>query len=108
MMCGHGGRGSSQKKLLKQRIFAGQLTKKCCFCRKIMTRSIATLEHIKPISEGGGWSIDNLTVSCFECNNERGSQDFLEFRNKKRKLTTNESTATKKKPVEWWEEMDGR
>ncbi|OYD93984.1 hypothetical protein CDG76_18700 [Nostoc sp. 'Peltigera membranacea cyanobiont' 210A] len=32
-----------------------------------------TLDHLMPISYGGGHSNDNLVISCFRCNNLRGN-----------------------------------
>lgn len=32
-----------------------------------------TLEHVKPLAAGGTHDLVNLALSCYECNNERGS-----------------------------------
>lgn len=74
------GRNSTQKLGLKQQLFAGRSTSKCCFCRRILTINIATLEHVIPISKGGQWHINNLKLSCQNCNNKRANRDFEEYK----------------------------
>lgn len=74
------GRSSTQKRKLKSRLFGGRKEKSCCFCRVSLTLTTATIEHVKPLSNGGGWEIENLRVSCSLCNGRRGSKDFDEFR----------------------------
>jgi 5-methylcytosine-specific restriction endonuclease McrA len=77
-------RGSSQKRVMKDKLFHGYATAKCCFCRRTLSKSTATIEHVTPLAHGGGWRLENLRVSCFDCNNARGVQPFEEFRKKKR------------------------
>ncbi len=77
-------RNSGEKRAWKAKLFGGRETKPCCFCRRKMYFSSATLEHVQPKSDGGGWSIDNLRLSCYDCNHERGSDDFDYFRHRKR------------------------
>ena len=78
------GRNSTQKAAKKAKLFGGRDTKPCCFCRRTLTKSTATLEHLIPLSKGGGWEMENLRLSCAECNRERGAQDFAAFRSRKR------------------------
>lgn len=73
-------RSSSQKqeiwrKLLKKR---GAVT--CWYCNVPVSRSLpdhhpqrATLDHIRPLSQGGTWRIDNIRIACFPCNSRRGA-----------------------------------
>ncbi len=77
-------RSSTSKRAMKERIFKGRSIVRCCFCRLRLYMSNATLEHIQPLSRGGDWTRDNLTLSCAGCNNERGSEDFETFRVRKR------------------------
>lgn len=79
------GRNSGQKRKLKLQLFKGRSTKNCCFCKKKLAFHVATLEHMIPLSENGGWNINNLAVSCRSCNEKRGNKDFVEFRNSIRK-----------------------
>lgn len=53
---------------------------KCRYCGKQLTRFTATLDHLKPISEGGDNSFENLLTACLNCNsrkNRRAVSDFL-------------------------------
>ena len=77
-------RNSSQKRKLRAQLFGGHTTKPCCFCRRILTFSSATLEHVVPLSRGGKWNKDNLRLSCYDCNQERGSEIFELYQRKKR------------------------
>jgi hypothetical protein len=53
---------------------------KCRYCGKQLTRFTATLDHVKPVAEGGDNSFDNLVTACLDCNsrkNRRPIGDFL-------------------------------
>ncbi len=53
----------------------------CRYCQKQLTRFTATLDHVKPVAEGGDNSIDNLVTACLDCNakrNKRASASALE------------------------------
>jgi len=41
---------------------------RCTYCGAKLTRFSATLDHIQPVSRGGGNSFDNLTTACLHCN----------------------------------------
>jgi 5-methylcytosine-specific restriction endonuclease McrA len=43
----------------------------CWVCGEHVAHSDATLEHIKPLSEGGNSHADNLAISHDHCNNQR-------------------------------------
>jgi 5-methylcytosine-specific restriction endonuclease McrA len=43
----------------------------CWICREHVAAQDATLEHIKPLSEGGSSHIENLAISHAACNNKR-------------------------------------
>jgi 5-methylcytosine-specific restriction endonuclease McrA len=43
----------------------------CWLCGEPVERDAATLEHIKPLSEGGNSHIDNLAISHAGCNHKR-------------------------------------
>lgn len=51
----------------------------CCYCEKPLTRNTITVDHIVPDSKRGTFNSTNLTVSCAECNNQRGNQSFFDF-----------------------------
>jgi 5-methylcytosine-specific restriction endonuclease McrA len=53
---------------------------KCRYCDKQLTRFTATLDHVKPVAEGGDNSFENLVIACLDCNsrkNKRPVGDFL-------------------------------
>jgi 5-methylcytosine-specific restriction endonuclease McrA len=52
---------------------------KCVYCETKLTLQNATADHIIPISEGGNNSQINLMVCCFDCNNQRGNTEFVEY-----------------------------
>ena len=43
----------------------------CRYCQKQLTRLTATLDHVKPIAEGGDNSLENLVTACLDCNAKR-------------------------------------
>jgi 5-methylcytosine-specific restriction endonuclease McrA len=45
----------------------------CFVCGKHVQPYHATLEHITPLSKGGGDGMDNLSISHGPCNNRRGA-----------------------------------
>ena len=53
---------------------------RCHYCGKQLTRFTATLDHVKPVKEGGNNSFDNLVTACLGCNSEKNARavgDFL-------------------------------
>ena len=73
-------RNSYQKRALKITLAKNRTHVKCCFCKREITINNATLEHITPLAFGGDWSIDNLALSCGECNSDRGIANFELYR----------------------------
>jgi hypothetical protein len=67
----------------REQLFGTDTTYPCCFCGLLLTRETATLEHIVPVSKGGTIRRSNCELSCFPCNQERGSDDFDGFRAEK-------------------------
>lgn len=54
----------------------------CCYCNQQLTQDNATMEHIVPKSKGGVFNTSNLTVSCANCNNNRGNKPFFDYLSK--------------------------
>ena len=52
---------------------------KCLYCETKLNDKNATADHIVPISKGGNNTQVNLIVTCFDCNNEKGSMSFNEY-----------------------------
>lgn len=51
----------------------------CCYCNTSLTYETVTMDHIVPYSKYGTFNTTNLTVSCANCNNNRGNVHFFEF-----------------------------
>ena len=49
----------------------------CWVCRQPVDRADATLEHIKPLSEGGNSHLENLAISHALCNQQRGRPQII-------------------------------
>lgn len=62
-----GGSREKRKKLLNK-------VKNCYWCKTRLTLDTSTLEHIIPLSRGGLDNSNNLTLACYTCNNDRGSE----------------------------------
>ncbi len=52
---------------------------KCRYCDKQLTRFTATLDHVKPVSEGGDNSFDNLQTACLNCNSRKNRKAVGHF-----------------------------
>ena len=52
---------------------------KCRYCQKQLTRFTATLDHIKPVAEGGDNSLDNLATACLNCNSRKHHRTVGDF-----------------------------
>ena len=46
----------------------------CAYCGQSPPAVVLEIDHIKPISKGGGNDVDNLITACFDCN--RGKRDI--------------------------------
>lgn len=64
---------------------------KCCYCGKKMIKAAhiegkslphnaETIEHLKRKNEGGLNTLDNVALSCIECNAGRGSIDWFTYK----------------------------
>jgi len=78
------GRSSRQKRVIKKKLSRGKEIVSCCFCKQKTNIKNITLEHIIPLYYKGGWNIENLALSCKQCNQERGILSFEEFKSWKR------------------------
>lgn len=47
---------------------------RCQYCGKRFDEKELTLDHVVPVSKGGGNSWENLATSCFKCNNKKGDR----------------------------------
>jgi len=51
----------------------------CQYCQKQLTRFTATLDHVTPVSAGGGNEFDNLITACRECNSRKTGKALGDF-----------------------------
>jgi len=59
---------------------------RCCYCERPLLRDAkqnhparCTLEHLRRKADGGRDNVDNLALACRECNEGRGSLDWLTY-----------------------------
>lgn len=48
----------------------------CQYCAKGLTHAESTIDHVVPVSKGGGLVWDNVVTSCRDCNNRKGNKDL--------------------------------
>jgi hypothetical protein len=51
----------------------------CCYCQKQLTRFTATLDHVKPVVEGGDNGFENLVTACLNCNSRKHKRPVGDF-----------------------------
>lgn len=69
------GRNSHQKNELKNKL-AKKHGCKCKICGKTFALKFLTLDHIIPLAHGGSWSITNLQLACYQCNQEKSDTNL--------------------------------
>jgi len=75
--------GKRLSELVKDEIFDGTQDIFCCFCKRTLSRTEASIEHVTPKSEADYViknHLDNLAISCKRCNSERAVADFHLFK----------------------------
>lgn len=53
--------------------------KRCVYCAEQLALEAATLDHVHPVSRGGGDDLGNLVVACAACNRMKGDMLPAEF-----------------------------
>lgn len=43
-------------------------------------KHMATIEHLRRVADGGDNCLDNLAMACWECNNGRGTMNWVEYK----------------------------
>ncbi len=51
----------------------------CQYCAKQLTRFTATLDHLTPVSAGGGNEYENVITACRECNSRKTGKALGDF-----------------------------
>jgi 5-methylcytosine-specific restriction endonuclease McrA len=64
---------NSKQKRNKKTQLMGEYGSCCWWCRCCLPSEELTLDHLKPKSRGGSNSLENLRLTCFQCNNSRGN-----------------------------------
>lgn len=57
--------------------------RRCFYCAIKLTGTTWSLDHDKPLSKGGGHSLDNFRLCCKKCNRAKGDmsgQEYLSLR----------------------------
>jgi 5-methylcytosine-specific restriction endonuclease McrA len=52
---------------------------KCRYCGKQLTRFTATLDHVRPVAEGGDNGFENLVTACLGCNSRKHKRTVGDF-----------------------------
>lgn len=52
---------------------------RCRYCEKQLNRFTATLDHVKPVAEGGDNSFENLVTACLDCNSRKHHRPVGDF-----------------------------
>ena len=48
----------------------------CQYCQKRLSQGSATIDHVVPVSKGGGLTWKNVVTACRDCNNKKGDKDL--------------------------------
>jgi hypothetical protein len=51
----------------------------CRYCEKQLTRFTATLDHLRPVSKGGGNEYGNVITACLGCNSRKTGKSLSDF-----------------------------
>ena len=54
----------------------------CQYCKKLLSKQDATIDHVIPKSKAGKTTWQNCVISCSECNRKKGSKTLKEARMK--------------------------
>jgi len=55
----------------------------CCYCGCQLHNKNKTIDHVKPLSDGGESHQRNLVICCKECNEAKGNMPLAEFKKMK-------------------------
>jgi hypothetical protein len=80
----------------------------CYLCDAPFTQdNLPTIDHVWPLSKGGGWDRDNLKLACRSCNQDKGNRVFVDgnLEPKHRKIGYRERKANKQAAIESYCEL---
>jgi 5-methylcytosine-specific restriction endonuclease McrA len=61
-------------------VILAELGRPCCYCGVELRHNNFGVDHDRPVSGGGSWSISNCIVCCGSCNLIKGNMTGDEFR----------------------------
>lgn len=64
---------SFKRALIKKDVFMAP----CYYCKFVFLMDDLTVEHIHPLSLGGGNTPDNMTLACGPCNHQKGREAWF-------------------------------
>ncbi len=83
----------------------------CQYCGRMAPDVVLEVDHINPVSNGGGDDILNLVTSCFDCNRGKGKRKLSESEEIKKQQEQlkilNEKREQLKLMIEWKKELEG-
>ncbi len=65
---------SSKDRRRKKEVAYLRTDGKCAYCGGAFSLSRLTIDHIVPLSKGGSWRNENITVACDSCNQAKGNK----------------------------------
>jgi 5-methylcytosine-specific restriction endonuclease McrA len=71
-------RNSIQKHYIKIKLYRKQRGV-CPLCGKSIAFIHSTIDHIIPLARGGTWSRNNLQLTHYDCNQEKGCRTNIEY-----------------------------
>ncbi|MEH7107737.1 HNH endonuclease [Bacillus sp. JJ1764] len=69
------------KHKIREEVFEGDIHR-CTYCGTELSSNSFQVDHIIPRSVGGKDTIDNLVLSCTNCNNYKADKNFKDFLSK--------------------------
>ena len=53
--------------------------RECVYCRRQLSHTTATIDHVQPRSRGGDDALGNLVLACWPCNSVKSNLMPIEF-----------------------------
>lgn len=72
----------------------------CAYCGRSAPDIVLNLEHIKPVSKGGGNELTNLITSCFDCNSGKSDRELSDDSVLKKQLKQAQELADRREQIE--------
>ena len=70
----------------KRLLSNGKIIECCEYCRNAFLVLDLTIDHVVALCFGGKNSIENVVLSCKECNWNKGRREWLEFKKQQREF----------------------